>query len=51
VLPKSFLPAAGVGTLSVHRLRSLALGPQGVTTGELRFDFEQLISVEIAQPE
>jgi hypothetical protein len=51
VLPKAALPPSGVGTLSVHRLRSLALGPHGVTTGELRFDFEQLISVEISHAE
>lgn len=50
VIPRAALPPAGIGTLSVHRLRSLALGPQGVATGELRFDFEQLISVEIEHP-
>jgi hypothetical protein len=51
VLPRTGLPDPGLGTLSVHRLRSLALGPHGVTTGELRFDFEQLISIEISGSE
>ncbi|MFO7181755.1 MAG: hypothetical protein DIU78_023855 [Pseudomonadota bacterium] len=46
VLPASVLPSAGAATLSLHRLRSVAMSA-GVDTGELRFDFELLVPVEI----
>ncbi|HLV66147.1 MAG TPA: hypothetical protein VKY73_10055 [Polyangiaceae bacterium] len=48
VLPASVLPSAGPATLSVHRLRAVALNA-GVDAGELRFDFELFVPVEVVQ--
>jgi len=44
------LPPPGKALLSVHRLRSVPLTP-AVGTGELRFDFEQSVPVQITTPE
>jgi hypothetical protein len=51
VLSARALPPAGPGTLSVHRLRSISLGSLGAHAGELRFDFETYVPVEIARAE
>jgi hypothetical protein len=45
-----FLPPSGQALLSVHRLRSVPLTPS-VGTGELRFDFEQSVPVQITPAE
>ena len=48
-LPAAAVPRSGVVQLSVHRLRSVALGSTpggGIDLGELRFDFE--LSSEVA---
>ncbi len=44
------LPPVGRALLSVHRLRSVLLNPS-VGTGELRFDFEQAVPVQITTAE
>lgn len=38
---------AGPATLGVHRLRSVPLSGASIGAGELRFDFEQLVTVEV----
>lgn len=48
-LPASALPPPGAASLSVHRLRSVALG-EPVDAGELRFDFELFARVEVQAP-
>jgi hypothetical protein len=51
VLSARVLPPAGPGMLSVHRLRSISLSSLGVGEGELRFDFETYVPVEVARAE
>ena len=43
-IPEGSFAAAGDGSLSVHRLRSLPIEGNGIQ-GELRFDIEQLVNV------
>ncbi len=48
-LPASAVPAGDNATLSVHRLRTVALGMgSGLDAGELRFDFEVATTVSIS---
>jgi hypothetical protein len=51
VLAARALPPSGPGSLSVHRLRSVSLATPGLGAGELRFDFETVVAVEVARAE
>jgi hypothetical protein len=53
LLPASVIPRSGPIQLSLHRLRSVALGStpgDGIDVGELRFDFELSTVVALVEP-
>lgn len=51
LIPARSLPPSGPGQLSVHRLRSVTLAVPTLGGGELRFDFESYIPVEVVRAE
>jgi hypothetical protein len=53
MIPASAMPRSGPVQLSLHRLRSVALGStpgDGIDVGELRFDFELSAVVALVEP-
>ncbi len=49
LIPAGLVPTAGRGTLGIHRLRSVPFAADGITRGELRFDFEVEADVDFQE--
>ncbi len=49
LIPAGVVPSSGHGTLGIHRLRSVPFSVDGLTSGELRFDFEVVADVDFRE--